>query len=329
MSTPRKERVYIAGPMTGIDLYNFPLFDQVKERVAAAGFEPISPADLTRKNFGDPNHPDPKVRFIAEPEHYPLFMKVDIGHLTLCQRILFLKGWKYSDGATTEAYNARRFGLIPGTIDDVGTIVWYDPKSTWWDDNGVPKSLKQQPKGVPQIASDDDIEDIKQKIAASLGVDPEDVVVAHEPEDPMAIQRAAQTASQLGMPAVPTHLVTGKHTPNRQASRPAPRVEGAQVTTSPTARPAVNSETMLGIADNLVSHTRQGEYGHPADNFDAMAKIFSGITKLDIRREHIPLMLIGLKMARESNKHHPDNYTDIAGYAKTALMAKEKWRGDE
>jgi hypothetical protein len=45
---PRKPKVYIAGPMTGKEFFNFPAFDKAAEKLRAAGYDPINPADLDR-----------------------------------------------------------------------------------------------------------------------------------------------------------------------------------------------------------------------------------------------------------------------------------------
>ena len=41
-------RIYIAGPMTGYENYNFPAFDIARDRLKNLGHEPISPADMDR-----------------------------------------------------------------------------------------------------------------------------------------------------------------------------------------------------------------------------------------------------------------------------------------
>ncbi len=43
------KRVYVAGPMAGITDHNFPAFDAAAEKIAAAGMDPISPANLSRR----------------------------------------------------------------------------------------------------------------------------------------------------------------------------------------------------------------------------------------------------------------------------------------
>ena len=50
-------RIYIAGPMTGIDKYNFPAFDAAAQDLRDMGFHPVSPADIDRAHGFDPTDP--------------------------------------------------------------------------------------------------------------------------------------------------------------------------------------------------------------------------------------------------------------------------------
>lgn len=49
-----KKTIYIAGKMRGVPYYNFPAFDAARDRLAALGFEVISPADMDRAAGFDP-----------------------------------------------------------------------------------------------------------------------------------------------------------------------------------------------------------------------------------------------------------------------------------
>ena len=42
------KKLYVAGPMRGIDLFNFPAFDLAKAEMTRAGWHVISPADMDR-----------------------------------------------------------------------------------------------------------------------------------------------------------------------------------------------------------------------------------------------------------------------------------------
>lgn len=105
-------RVYIAGPMTGLPLFNFPAFDYAAAQWADAGWEVVSPADLTRKlwreRFGtefDPSSTDPAIS--AGGDIYRDFLREDIREIVTCDAIALLPGWRKSKGAAVELTVAR------------------------------------------------------------------------------------------------------------------------------------------------------------------------------------------------------------------------------
>lgn len=110
-------RVYIAGPMTGIPLFNFPAFDAARDRWKEAGHDVISPADLTRsywrEQFGedfDPASTRPDIA--AGGDIYREFLKEDVRAITECDGIALLSGWRKSKGVALELTVARGLGLI-------------------------------------------------------------------------------------------------------------------------------------------------------------------------------------------------------------------------
>lgn len=109
-------RVYIAGPMTGIPLYNFPAFDRAAVQWRAEGWDVVSPADLTReywrREFGaefDPENTDPSIA--AGGNVYREFLKEDVRAITNCDAIALLPGWERSEGVALELTVARALGL--------------------------------------------------------------------------------------------------------------------------------------------------------------------------------------------------------------------------
>ena len=105
--------IYIAGPMRGIKLYNFPAFDAAKETLWEAGWEVISPADIDRQSDGfDP---------LALPEGYDWdtfpgsiefaeCVTRDIQAVQSCDALYMLKGWEKSKGARAEFAVAEWLG---------------------------------------------------------------------------------------------------------------------------------------------------------------------------------------------------------------------------
>lgn len=96
-----KKRIYIAGGMSKLPLYNFPAFDAARDKLKAEGWEVISPADLDRERGFDPtdtSKPLPPVdkAFLDEA------MRIDIEAILSCDAIYMLKGWQQSTGAKAE-----------------------------------------------------------------------------------------------------------------------------------------------------------------------------------------------------------------------------------
>lgn len=105
-------KIYVAGPMTGKPLFNFPQFDMVSERLRAAGHAVISPADLTRQTWldrgicFDPSMPPEQ----HEPTDYALYMRNDIQAVMDVDALVLLDGWEKSRGASMEVAIGHMFG---------------------------------------------------------------------------------------------------------------------------------------------------------------------------------------------------------------------------
>jgi hypothetical protein len=71
-------------------------------------------------------------------------------------------------------------------------------------------------------------------------------------------------------------------------------------------------------AHKLVVSDRNADYGPPREDFEATAKIWSGLLsrklKTDITYSDVALMMVALKLRRETFKHKPDNIVDAHGY---------------
>jgi hypothetical protein len=109
-------KVYIAGPMTGRPAFNFPAFDRAAAQWLQAGWDVISPADLTRiywrRRFAaefDPENSDPRIA--AGGDIYREFLRGDIAAIAYCDAIALLPGWEKSGGVAKELAVARLLGL--------------------------------------------------------------------------------------------------------------------------------------------------------------------------------------------------------------------------
>jgi hypothetical protein len=88
-------RIYIAGPMTGLPLLNFPAFHAEAARLRALGHDAVNPAEINA---------DPAKGWAA-------CMRDDIRELVTCDAIQLLPGWRCSRGATLEHHIAVALGL--------------------------------------------------------------------------------------------------------------------------------------------------------------------------------------------------------------------------
>jgi len=92
----RKGRIYLAGPMTGYPGHNFAAFYRAAERLRAAGWDVVNPAE----NFGG--------RTDLPRASY---MRADVAALVECDAVALLPGWEVSRGAKVEYLLAREMGL--------------------------------------------------------------------------------------------------------------------------------------------------------------------------------------------------------------------------
>jgi hypothetical protein len=91
-----RERVYIAGPMTGVADENFPAFFAAEKFLTDKGFDVFNPASL--------GHSSPE-------RDRKWFMQRDNPELLRCDAIALLPGWWGSAGARNELDTAKLAGL--------------------------------------------------------------------------------------------------------------------------------------------------------------------------------------------------------------------------
>lgn len=72
-------------------------------------------------------------------------------------------------------------------------------------------------------------------------------------------------------------------------------------------------------AFNVVNGKRQDAYGNPEDSFALIAAYWSAFLKRRVTPLEVSQMMMLLKIARMSGqRHHEDNFVDLAGYAAIA-----------
>jgi hypothetical protein len=102
--------VYLAGPMSGYDEYNFPAFEAAALDLRERGFEVYSPAEMDEAEGIVP--PKGKTKIDYSPQWYH-FLQRDI-HLITSGKVqggVFLPGWHGSRGARLEYDVMERLGL--------------------------------------------------------------------------------------------------------------------------------------------------------------------------------------------------------------------------
>lgn len=102
-------RIYLAGPMSGIPDLNFPLFNSEAARLRALGYTVINPAEI---NGGVA---ELAAVSMMTPEqhaaHWATCMRRDIPELVSCEAIALLPGWEASRGACLQHLIAQELGM--------------------------------------------------------------------------------------------------------------------------------------------------------------------------------------------------------------------------
>lgn len=98
-------KIYIAGPMTGLPLFNFPAFDKAAEILADAGHEVFNPAQMDRDVGFDPSSASVSSAFLRDA------LRRDLSAICEVDAIAMLPGWEKSGGARVEWSLACHLGL--------------------------------------------------------------------------------------------------------------------------------------------------------------------------------------------------------------------------
>ncbi|NJJ56656.1 DUF4406 domain-containing protein [Pseudomonas grimontii] len=105
LQASRANRVYVAGPMTGITDFNYPAFNAVADQLRDMGYEVENPAD----------------HGVVEGAQWADYMAYDLTRLGLCGVIALLPGWENSKGAQLEVLIARHLGMTVVNAHDLVT----------------------------------------------------------------------------------------------------------------------------------------------------------------------------------------------------------------
>lgn len=103
LQAARANRVYVAGPMTGIADFNYPAFNAVAEQLRAQGYEVENPAD----------------HGVIKGAQWADYMAYDLTRLGLCGVIALLPDRETSQGAKLEVLIAKRLGMTVVNANDL------------------------------------------------------------------------------------------------------------------------------------------------------------------------------------------------------------------
>ena len=110
----RKPTIYIAGPMRGIEDFNFPAFDRQEELLKKQGWVVINPAELDRQHGSPETGPmeyDPTTDY-EDREFMRDALKRDLTVIAKdCTAIYCMSGFENSRGAKAEYHLAKAIGI--------------------------------------------------------------------------------------------------------------------------------------------------------------------------------------------------------------------------
>ncbi|MGF0241212.1 DUF4406 domain-containing protein [Rhodococcus sp. IEGM1300] len=95
LARSRANRLYLAGPMTGFEDFNFPAFNKVAAELRARGYIVENPAE----------------HGVVEDAEWRDYMAYDLTRLGLCGIVAVLPGWENSKGARLEVHIARELNM--------------------------------------------------------------------------------------------------------------------------------------------------------------------------------------------------------------------------
>ena len=108
-------KVFLSGPMTGYDNFNFEKFDSIGARLAKAGVETVNPVNICRKYKKD--------RVLADKAVFARMVEEQQVAEKTCSAILMFNGWETSNGARLELDTALKNGLDVYLEKDIDIIL--------------------------------------------------------------------------------------------------------------------------------------------------------------------------------------------------------------
>lgn len=116
------KKVYISGPITGIEELNIPAFKKAEEKLRSLNFEPINPHELfSEEELNEANKKLERKEWTKE-DYWAYFMKRDVEYLTRCEFVAVLPYWETSRGANLELAIAKALRMPIIQVDNLQEI---------------------------------------------------------------------------------------------------------------------------------------------------------------------------------------------------------------
>ncbi len=122
-------RLYLSGPMTGHEDWNYPAFNATAARLRAAGHEVFNPAENDNGSAGKPRE---------------FYLRLDVEAVSKSDALAVLPGWERSEGANLEVHIARHLAMpvydanTMELIEEVSRMVPNDePRQRLYETHGV------------------------------------------------------------------------------------------------------------------------------------------------------------------------------------------------
>jgi hypothetical protein len=104
-------KVYLAGPMRGYPLYNFPAFDDAARRLRSVGIEVLSPAEHDRETGFNEKEDNLVEALTASGYSLKTAILWDLATIADVDAVIALPGWTGSAGAKLEKCFADFLGV--------------------------------------------------------------------------------------------------------------------------------------------------------------------------------------------------------------------------
>jgi len=99
-------KIYVAGPMSSVQYFNYPEFFRVANALRALGHEVINPAETN-----GPTLEEALKDVVDNPMEWEDYMRLDLRSITQVDALCLLPGWQFSKGARLEIAVAKELNL--------------------------------------------------------------------------------------------------------------------------------------------------------------------------------------------------------------------------